>query len=290
MISNTYLVFIRAAENESFNTAAKLLNLTPSAISHAISKLEYELGITLFIRNKKGVSLTIEGQELLAYAQKIVEQEELLFQKASLIKGPINGIVRIGTFSSVCKCWLPDIIATFIKEYPLSKITVKQGGYADVMRWIENGEVDLGFLPKTLCENFSYQFLYKDELLCVLPKSFKSKNEEYVEIDELSDMVLIQQPNENSLESKFIQTKQVNNFGSSFMIEDDLSMIAVVDSGIGFCISPAMAIIGNERDVLKKSFYPQEYRDICLAWNTNKIVLPLTKKMQECIINYARKI
>ena len=76
MIANTLLIFIKAAEHQNFNTAAKELNLTPSAISHAISKLEYELGITLFIRQKKNVILTSEGSDLLVYARRVIDHEK----------------------------------------------------------------------------------------------------------------------------------------------------------------------------------------------------------------------
>ncbi|MFV0393928.1 MAG: LysR family transcriptional regulator [Coprobacillaceae bacterium] len=290
MISNTFLIFAKAAESENFNYAAKTLNLTPSAISHAISKLEYELGLTLFIRNKKGVMLTIEGKELLPYAKKIIEQAEELVQKASQLTGLMSGTVRIGTFSSVCKTLLPEIITKFTSDFPNVKIIVKQGGYADVHNWIESGEVDLGFLPKIHCSLFNCEFLFKDELVCVLPKNLVSKHKNYITFDEVKDLELIRQPNENSIEEKFIQFKKTNEYGSTFILEDDLSLLAIVETGIGFCIAPDLAISGHHRNVSIKHFKPKEYREIYLAWQKNKIVLPLTKKMKKYIIEYTSKI
>ena len=59
-----YQVFLAVVEQESFQKAAQVLNLTPSAISHAVASMEAELGSALFIRSKQGVYLTNYGKEL----------------------------------------------------------------------------------------------------------------------------------------------------------------------------------------------------------------------------------
>ena len=62
-----YTIFETVAEQSSFVKAAGDLHLTPSAISHAIAKLESDVGFPLFIRSKKGVKLTAEGETLLPH-------------------------------------------------------------------------------------------------------------------------------------------------------------------------------------------------------------------------------
>ena len=62
-----YQVFLAVVEQESFQKAAQVLNLTPSAISHAVASMETELGSALFIRSKQGVYLTNYGKELFPY-------------------------------------------------------------------------------------------------------------------------------------------------------------------------------------------------------------------------------
>ncbi len=290
MISNTFLIFIKAAEHKNFNATARSLNLTPSAISHAIFKLENELNSTLFIRNKKGVLLTKEGQEILEYAKKVVQQEEELIQKSFDLKGITTGTITIGTMSSVCSNWLPQIISTFKKQYPNIQIIVKQGGYMRVRNWIENGEVDLGFLPKSLCDDLNYTLLYCDELICFLPSDFKTKHIDYVDIKDLKDMELVQQTNENSIDTQIFLDKNNIKFTSSFNIEDDQSLIAIVESGLGFCIIPKLAAKGHGKNLVKKSFKPKEYRELCLAWHKDRIMLPITKKMKKHIITFSETL
>lgn len=288
MISNTFLIFIKAAEHQNFNVAAKELNLTPSAISHAISKLEYELDITLFIRKKKNVILTSEGKELLVYARKIVDHEREFRQEASRIKGPISGTIKIGTVSSICINWLPNIIRDFTKKYPLANIIVKQGGYSDIKKWIENGEIDIGFVTDLHVEGFNYIFLYADELMAILPKSFNNKNKNYITIEDLKDKQIIHQPNENTIEYKFIPDSQ-SNYSQYYVIEDDLALVALIEAGIGFAICSELTMRHHHDKVKALPFKPKEYRNICLIWHQDKMVLPLTKKMHEHIFEYATK-
>src|SRR4051794_15286954 len=67
---STLRVFEAAARRQSFHAAASELNLTPSAVSHAIRKMEESLGVVLFERVGRGVSLSSEGQTLMGYTER----------------------------------------------------------------------------------------------------------------------------------------------------------------------------------------------------------------------------
>ena len=97
-----YQVFLAVVEQESFQKAAQVLNLTPSAISHAVASMETELGSALFIRSKQGVYLTNYGKELFPYIKNVQNSEEYLQQAVAQIGGMEKGVFRIGTFNSAC--------------------------------------------------------------------------------------------------------------------------------------------------------------------------------------------
>ena len=69
--------FVRVAETKSFSAAAKKLYLTQPTVSAHIASLEKELNTCLLVRNTKGVSLSESGKELYAYAEQILELEEV---------------------------------------------------------------------------------------------------------------------------------------------------------------------------------------------------------------------
>ena len=100
----TYQVFKTIADVGSFHKAADILGLTPSAISHAISSMENELGFSVLTRSKAGVSLTNYGEQLLPYVTAVLNCDESLKQEIAELNGLKQGKVKIGVFSSVCTC------------------------------------------------------------------------------------------------------------------------------------------------------------------------------------------
>ena len=113
----TYQVFKTIADLGSFHKAADILGLTPSAISHAISSMENELGFSVLTRSKAGVSLTNYGEQLLPYVNAVLNCDESLKQEIAELNGLKQGKVKIGVFSSVCTSWLPEILHSFKKKY-----------------------------------------------------------------------------------------------------------------------------------------------------------------------------
>ena len=83
----TYQVFKTIADVGSFHKAADILGLTPSAISHAISSMENELGFSVLTRSKAGVSLTNYGEQLLPYVNAVLNCDESLKQEIAELNG-----------------------------------------------------------------------------------------------------------------------------------------------------------------------------------------------------------
>ena len=128
----SYQIFQTVVEQGSFQRAAEVLNLTPSAISHAISTAEKELGFPLFNRNKNGVTLTSYGENLQPYILTVLNSDAKLQQAILEFNGLTHGSVKIGTFSSVCNSFIPELVTTFSKQHPNIEIKIYQGTYDDV--------------------------------------------------------------------------------------------------------------------------------------------------------------
>lgn len=105
----TYQVFKTVADHGSFRKAADILGLTPSAISHAISSMENELGFSVLNRSKSGVTLTNYGENLLPYVNAVLNSDESLWQAIAEFNGLKKGKVKVGCFSSICTSWLPTL-------------------------------------------------------------------------------------------------------------------------------------------------------------------------------------
>ena len=76
---------IKIVETGSMNEAAKQLFITQPSLSNAVKDLENEMGIEIFIRNPKGITLTRDGMEFLSYARQVVEQIDLLSERYKIL-------------------------------------------------------------------------------------------------------------------------------------------------------------------------------------------------------------
>ena len=98
-IRDRYEIFLKVCETGSFSKAAEALSYTQSGISQMMAGFEEELGVQLFARAKKGVTLTDNGRMLMPYIQEMANQKDKLRQAAFNINHKIEGKLRIGSFS-----------------------------------------------------------------------------------------------------------------------------------------------------------------------------------------------
>ena len=87
----SYRVFLTIAKYKSFQKAAELHHVTPPAISHLVKQLEKEFGFSLFVRNRRRVSLTTAGETLHSSIADIVKREDALRQ----LVAEVNGLVHV---------------------------------------------------------------------------------------------------------------------------------------------------------------------------------------------------
>jgi DNA-binding transcriptional LysR family regulator len=285
----TYEIFETIVQEKSFQKAASLLNMTPSAVSHAISGMEKEVGFSLFIRGKQETTLTTHGELLLPYIRAVLKSEESLQETIAEFRGLEKGMVKLGGFNSVCSLWIPHIVKEFQEKFPNIRIEIYQGTYADLVEWLRNGTIDLCMMSGADAEGFDYMPLYRDRLLCVVPKGFKTKHETYITFDEMRNERFVTQWASCDSDVQKVLKKHDLEPSTYCHVVDDMSTIAMVEAEMGICILPELL---KEKSHMVE-WYPMEedcYREIGIAVNNYRFVSPAVKKMIEVIKAYIEKI
>lgn len=134
--------FRKVAELASFTRAADALGFTQSTISFQIRQLEEELGVPLFERNNRTVTLTNEGRRLLPIANDILR----LSAEAGHIRGSEEqpaGLVRLGIAESLASWQMRDKFAFFHSRYPEIHLQLITGSTADTFQRLQRNEVDM---------------------------------------------------------------------------------------------------------------------------------------------------
>jgi DNA-binding transcriptional LysR family regulator len=114
-------LFVRAAEAGSFARAAKLLQLDPSAVSHAIAELERELRVTLFYRTTRQLRLTEDGEEILRRGRDILHEVAELDSVAGTSDGRVAGTLRVGMHVPIGHVVMPRV-PEFLRRHPALKL------------------------------------------------------------------------------------------------------------------------------------------------------------------------
>ena len=270
----SYEIFYTVVQEKSFLKASKILNMTPSAVSHAISSMENELGFALFIRGKNGTVLTGNGEAIYPHVLEVLNSNEYFLQSVAQLKGLRSGTIKVGCFNSVCTAWMPGIMTAFRESYPEITVKIFQGTYDDVITWLKNGTIDVGFLSESCCKDFYYTSLYNDRLLCVTPKDFEVANPNYISVKELENQAFVFQREACDTDVQAFLDKYHITIETNHHVIDDQSTFALIEAGMGIGIMPEILVKKMSSNINSYALHPAEYRTICLATTHPHNLLP----------------
>lgn len=133
--------FLAVAESGGFTAAAKRLNLSQSAISLKIQRLEAMLGHEVFIRTSRSLTLTREGDTVLGYARRLLDLSQEMIH---LVAQPaVEGVLRLGVLQQFEQQILPDLLSRFKERHPKICQTVEVGMTADLLKALEEDRLDI---------------------------------------------------------------------------------------------------------------------------------------------------
>lgn len=219
---NYYRIFYEAAKTGNISKAAEALYISQPAVSKSISRLEDALNHTLFIRSKKGVKLTAEGETLFQYLSTAFDSIELAEKTLKQIDQLGIGQIRIGVSSSLCKHILLSYLQDFIRENPHVKVSIACNPTFETIQLLTQGKIDIGlicetpldkgfhFMPlRSIQDTFVATQIYLDNLTVREQSTLPAAKERYrakkitpKEILEKSNLMLLDKEN---ISRKFIE-------------------------------------------------------------------------------------
>nr|WP_301289104.1 LysR family transcriptional regulator [Natronocella acetinitrilica] len=141
--------FVWIARLGSFRAAAERVYTTQPSVSSRIANLESELGVRLFDRRGRQVSLTAKGRELLDYAERLISLRGDMLQ-AVANRDAIRGSIRLGVAETIVYTWLPRLIERLNVAYPAVNIELDVDISVHLAEKIMSHELDLAFLMGTV--------------------------------------------------------------------------------------------------------------------------------------------
>ncbi len=273
-----YQALIKTVEYGSFTKAAEVLGYTQSSVSKMIADLEQEWHVNLLERSRAGVQLTFDGMALLPFAQALTDDYRRMQDEVAELNGLQQGLIRIGTFSSVATHWIPRIIHAFQNDYPGIQYELLLGDYTEIEEWLSEGRIECGFLRLPTRSNFETIFLEKDELVAVLPKNHRLSKKEKLKPADLQDepFMLLEHGGKTEVSEFLEQNKVMPDI--RFTTWDDYAIMSMVESGLGIGILPRLILKRIPYDVEIRSFTKPFYREIALAMRNQKTASTAVKR------------
>lgn len=186
------LAFKTIVEAGGFTKAARQLHLTQSALSHQIKTLETQLGMQVFARIGKHVTLTQAGEVLLHYAIPILRQLFEARQTLSQLQEPGYGRLRVSSSTYTCYQILPHVLREFHTVYPHVELFVSAEYTNKAVEGLLGGELDLGiFVLPSSTEGLYIEQLCQDELVVIVAPSHPWARRQRVQWPDLATQMLI---------------------------------------------------------------------------------------------------
>ena len=142
----TMQYFLAVIREGTISAAAESLHVAQPSLSRQMKDLEEELGVTLFERGNRRITLTEEGQVLRRRAEELVRLMQLTQEEIAQVKHQLTGSIRIGAGESQAFRYFAETAATLLKEHPDVQLYITSGDTQDLMDELDNGLIDFALI------------------------------------------------------------------------------------------------------------------------------------------------
>ncbi len=249
--------FIEIANTQHVSRAAERLGVTQPTLSHSIKRLEESLGTSLFLRSKKGVTLTPAGKRLYQEAQFLQEQWQQLMASIHDEVDAAKGVVRLGCHSAVAQYTLPLILPKITSKFPEIKFHLVHDLSRRITESVISSNLDVAIAVNPISHNdLIIKEICKDIITLWKPKN--CANEKMLMFDE------------NLLQAQDIIRKLENKkiYFNNHLHSSSLETIAqLLKAGVGYALLPKRVVQAFQINNVEQVADAPVYQDrICLVY------------------------
>ncbi|AFH47767.1 LysR family transcriptional regulator [Ignavibacterium album JCM 16511] len=243
-----YLIAIERFGN--FSEAAKSCFVTQPTLSMQIQKLEDELGVKIFRRDKQPIEPTDIGRKILEQAKLILKEKEKLHIILQMERGEFVGSLRVAIIPTISSYLLPMFLSNFTKKYPDVELIIDEVTTDEVIAGLEKNHFDIGIIAlRSNQENLLTETLYYEPFVAFLPPEHKLIKKKKLSQDDLNvnDFLLLKEGHclrEQTLsvcrsnENEWIEKSSKVVFESGNLE----TLIKLVDQKFGMTLLPYLAL------------------------------------------------
>ncbi|MGR6737407.1 LysR family transcriptional regulator [Pseudomonas chlororaphis] len=287
--------FVWVARLKSFRLTADKLFTTQASISSRIAVLEGELGVKLFLRDSRGVTLTPEGLKVLDYAEQMMDTMQALKQSIETRSSKV-GRIRIGVMDTVIHTWLSPLVARMMDSYPQVEIELVADTSLNLCDQLQKGFLDLVLQTDLLRQESIRSLELASHPMGWIVASHSIYNREYANLSELARERIITYSKNSLPHQEVLSLMQANGVSAPRLncVNSVSAITRLLRDGFGIGALPPVLVseelARGELTLLTIDQRPPNLQVVVSWWVGVELVEEVVVLCQQVLESYARKV
>lgn len=287
----TQLNYVLAvAEHQNFTLAAEKCFVTQPTLSMQIQKLEEELEIKIFDRNKKPIQLTEVGRQIVIQAKNIVNESDRIKDIVDQQKGFIGGEFKLGVIPTLTPTLLPMFLTNFINKYPKVTLIIEEYNTEEIIQKLKNGQLDAALAATPLLEQDIKEIvLYYEPFVGYVPEEFRNGKLEIEPEDlDVNDILLLKDGHcfRNGILNICKNSKKEPNKKFVLTSGSFETLIKLSNEGLGLTLLPYLHSLDLNASDKKNVIHfknPKPSREVSLIYFKSELKLHIIEALRNTI-------
>lgn len=274
---------VEIARQGSFTKAAHTLHIAQPALSMAVTRLEEELGVVLFNRAARQITVTAEGQCFLARVESALLELDMARQELHDMSQLLSGEIKLGVPPMFGLKHIPDLLGSFRQAYPGITMTVVEGSADAISQRLETREIDIALLEsRRVASAWDSVLLGSDEMVLCMREDHALANEPCLEAQSLQGVEMV------VFDQTFLQRHLLDAFcaasGVSYRVALQSNFVSLVTRAThdGMGISTLLRSVQKlEPGLVGVPFKPAQTMSFRLCWRANEYLSLANRRFVE---------
>ncbi|AVV39757.1 LysR family transcriptional regulator (plasmid) [Pantoea vagans] len=278
-------LMVAVADVRNISRAAEATGMTQSAASQAIAQLESSLGFPVFVRERRHISVTALGEQVIEHARTMLVQLNAIRELADESRGLQGGRIRLASFPSVTSTLLPGLLRNVRRLYPGIEVVVLEGTDEEVEEWLAADTVELGVVMNS-APGRADVILGRDAWVAVMPVSYPQSGANGITLQELADQPFVLATGGCVVNGKSLIEQAGLQFSDvRIKVRDWISACMLVRENMGVALVPESALPAERRGLSVVPITPAIHREfglVCsLSGKASDVTQALLKAMRK---------
>ncbi|MFX3619592.1 MAG: LysR family transcriptional regulator [Sporolactobacillus sp.] len=281
------------AKLQHMTRAAEALSISQPALSRSIARLEEELGVSLFERQGRSIILNQYGRVLLKHVNHVLKEIDETKRELKTLMDPEYGEVSLGFLHTLGVNVIPDILRSFQKAHPCTKVKLYQNNNTALLHQLSTGEIDLCLVHHAFNEpHILWEKLWEEELFLMVPSNHPLAVKESISLKEIENEPMISMKPGYELRKIADKLCRKANFAPNITFEGEevTTLAGLVASGLGIALLPDQKDIDESKVTKVHIHWPSCKRQIGLSWYEDRYMSPAVKQFMKFVFKHYSKI